>query len=266
MSHRPVPDGAVLNIAHRGASAAAPENTLAAVRRAVRDGADLVEVDVRRTSDGALVLLHDATLVRTTDVRRHFPGRAPWRVTDFSLGELRTLDAGGWWARHHAGEQVPMLGELLDEVRGSGVGVQLELKEPGSDPGIVRDLAAELATRPAVDRTGVVVQSFDFAAMKELKTLLPEVPVGLLGAPAVPNLPALASWADQVNPWLRAVDAGYVGRLHDLGLECRVWTVDRPWAMRRALRFGADGVITNRPAVLARVLAGAGRVALPVPG
>jgi glycerophosphoryl diester phosphodiesterase len=159
-----------------------------------------------------------------------------------------------------------MLGELLDEVRGSGVGVQLELKEPGSDPGIVRDLAAELATRPAVDRTGVVVQSFDFAAMKELKTLLPEVPVGLLGAPAVPNLPALASWADQVNPWLRAVDAGYVGRLHDLGLECRVWTVDRPWAMRRALRFGADGVITNRPAVLARVLAGAGRVALPVPG
>ena len=82
--HRPAPRSRVLTIAHRGASADAPENTLAAVRRAVAVGADLVEVDVQRTRDGALVLMHDTTLTRTTDVRRVFPHRAPWRVADFT--------------------------------------------------------------------------------------------------------------------------------------------------------------------------------------
>ena len=84
----------VLTVAHRGASGRAPENTLTALAAAVADGADLLEFDVRRTRDGALVLMHDTTLTRTTDARRVFPGRAPWLVSDFSLAELRRLHAG----------------------------------------------------------------------------------------------------------------------------------------------------------------------------
>jgi glycerophosphoryl diester phosphodiesterase len=83
-----------LTIAHRGASAEAPENTLAAVRRAVELGADAVELDVQRSRDGALNVMHDTTLERTTSVRQAFPGRAPWRVADFNLDEIRRLDAG----------------------------------------------------------------------------------------------------------------------------------------------------------------------------
>jgi glycerophosphoryl diester phosphodiesterase len=253
-----------LNIAHRGASAAAPENTIVAMRRAVRDGADLVEVDVQRSRDGALVLLHDTTLHRTTDARTRFPDRSPWRVGDFTLDELRRLDAGGWWSPGHAGERIPTLDELFDTLRGTGVGVQLELKVPAAHPGVVHDLATFLDEQPV--GTDVVVQSFDFAAMKELKTRVPEVPVGLLGRPAHGNLAALATWADQVNPSHRSVDRAYVEKLHDLGLECRVWTVDRTLAMRRAVRLGVDGIITNRPDALGRLLSGSTRFGVPVPG
>ena len=102
------------------------------------------------------------------------------------------------------------------------------------------------------------MQSFSFAAMKEHKTLAPSVPVGLLGTPSRANLPALGTWADQVNPSHVSVDKGYVDHVHRAGMRCLVWTVDRPPAMKRALRLGADGVITNRPHVLGRLLADRG--------
>jgi glycerophosphoryl diester phosphodiesterase len=249
----------VLTVAHRGASHDAPENTLAAIRRAVRDGADLVELDVQRTRDGALVVMHDTTLGRTTDAPRVFPGRAPWRVGDFTLDELRRLDAGSWWSGEHAGERVPTLAEAVRALRPAGVGLQLELKAPGIYPGVVRDLAAtlrDLSAHDAAARAGwpLVVQSFDVAAMKEHKTLVPGVPVGLLGVPARENLPALATWADQVNPGHLSLRRAWLAHAHDLGLACLAWTVDSGPAMRRAIRLGVDGVITNRPLRLRRVL------------
>jgi glycerophosphoryl diester phosphodiesterase len=248
----------VLNIAHRGASERAPENTLAAVRAAVEAGADLVEVDVQRTRDGALVLMHDTTLVRTTNVRRVFPGRAPWRVSDFTLDEIRRLDAGSWRSVAFAGEAVPTLPGLLDAVRATSTGLLLELKAPGLDPGIVTDVVATCAAVPGFVESSVaagrlVVQSFDFVAMKDHKTQAPLVPVGLLGRPAVANLPALSTWADQVNPCHFTVDRGYVERVQQLGMQCLVWTVDGSRATKRALRLGVDGVITNRPEALQRV-------------
>src|SRR5919206_4176055 len=85
-------------VAHRGASGQAPENTLAAVRRAVELRVDRVEVDVQRTKDGVPVVIHDTTLARTTDVRRVHPRRAPWLVGDFTLAEIQRLDAGGWYS------------------------------------------------------------------------------------------------------------------------------------------------------------------------
>lgn len=252
--------GRVLNIAHRGASSEVAENTLAAVRRAVELGADMVEIDVRRSKDGALVLMHDATLTRTTDVRRVFPRRAPWRVCDFTSDELRRLDAGSWKSPAYAGEPVATLDEVLDVIGPSRTGLLLELKDPELYPGIVGDVVGQLRDlAPLVESTlaggRLVVQSFSFAAMKEHKTLAPSVPVGLLGAPSRANLLALGTWADQVNPSHLAVDEGYVDHVHRAGMRCLVWTVDRPAAMRRALRVGVDGVITNRPDALGRILA-----------
>src|SRR5690349_20560695 len=104
---QPPPVGQPWVVAHRGASHVAPENTLSALRSALAAGAEMVEVDVRRTADGALVLLHDQSLMRTTDVEVLYPSRAPWRVQDFTLDEICGLDAGAWWSPTYAGESVP---------------------------------------------------------------------------------------------------------------------------------------------------------------
>ncbi len=252
-------DRPVLTVAHRGASWHAPENTLAAVRSAVALGVDLVEVDVQRTRDGALVLMHDATVTRTTDVRRRFPGHAPWAVSDLTFAELRSLDAGGWFSPAHVGEPVPLLVEVLSLLQGTHTGLLLELKRPDLHAGVVEDLAHELVEHrraPGLP-VPVTVQSFDVPAMKELKARVPSLPVGLLGRPAVANLAALATWADQVNPPHHAAGAGYVRAVQEHGMQSFVWTVDRVPALRSALRLGVDGIITNRPDRLATVTAGA---------
>lgn len=222
--------------------------------------ADMVELDVQRSKDGALVLMHDTTLTRTTNAREVYPGRAPWRVADFTYEELTRLDAGSWKSPIFAGERIPTLSEAIEVLRPSGSGLLLELKCPELYPGIVSDVVTTLEGIPgyvdrAVDTGRLVVQSFDVAAMKDHKTQAPAVPVGLLGSIPKANLPVLATWADQVNPGHLSADRGYVDQVHRLGMECLVWTVNRGAAMRRALRLGVDGVITNRPDVLGRLLA-----------
>jgi len=247
-----VTSSAVLTIAHRGASAYSPENTLTAIRQAVELGADLVEVDVQRTRDGALVLAHDPELGRTTDAARVLPRRAPWRVADLTLDEVRRLDAGAWFSPAYAGTRIATLEQALDLLAGTGTGLLLEVKRPALHPGIAADVAAALRSRPL---GRVVVQSFDHEVVRDVARRTPGVPVGLLGHPPVRRLPALAEWASQVNPRHRRASRAYVDAVHAAGLECLVWTVDQQADIRRVLDLGVDGVISNRPDVVRRALA-----------
>ncbi len=237
-------------IAHRGASAAAPENTLAAVELALEHGADRVEVDLRRTADGALVLLHDATPRRTTDVD---PGRAGNPVESFSLAALRRLDAGSWFDVRFAGQRVPVLGELLELVRGRA-GVHLELKDPARHPGVERQVLAALGRDD-----DVVVQSFDHASVRRLHALAPEVPVALLveERPHADLLRTAAGFAAEVNPALTAVDADVVAALREHGLRTSTWTVNAAADLRRVAALDVDGIITDEPALARALLVGA---------
>ncbi len=254
--------GKVKVIAHRGASADAPENTLAAVTLAVSRGADLVEIDVRRTLDGELVVIHDPTLERTTDAARAFPGRARYDVAGFTLAEIRVLDAGSWFGPAFAGERVPTLREVLAALAGRA-GLLLEVKDPVAAPGITADL------RSVLDAAGwlkdapagrLVVQSADWKFVKEFHLLLPEVPVGLLGGPPPPQqIDGAAGWAHCINPKNTKVTAGLVRRVHGGGMVLWPYTVDNPHRMRELIALGVDGIITNRPALLAEVLAGSAR-------
>ena len=238
-----------LVVAHRGASAYAPENTVAAFDLARDQGADMFELDVQETRDHHLVLMHDTTLARTTDAEKVFPGRAPWRVGDFTLAEIRKLDAGSWFSGRYAGEAVPTLGEALRAMRGSGLGLLLEIKEPRLYPGIEARVAEEIQRDPAW-RGRIVVQSFDWDSMRRFHRLMPRVPIGLLGTPQVADLPGLARFADQINPPYADVTAEYVRRVHRLRMKVLAWTVDDPSAVRRLIGAGVDGVITNRPDVV----------------
>ncbi|WP_433803294.1 glycerophosphodiester phosphodiesterase [Actinomycetospora sp. CA-084318] len=225
-------------VAHRGASADAPENTLAAVAEARRQRADGVEVDVQRTADGALVIHHDATPRRTTDAGAAL---ADQPLGALSLADLRTLDAG-------AGERIPTLGELLG-VAGD-LDLFLELKDPWHYPGIGGEVVAALAGRPAV------VMSFDATAVRDLDA--PGVTVGqlLAAAPDAALLDDIATYARLVTVDHRAMTADLVAAVRERGMSPGVYTVNEGAQMRRMLDLGVDRVITDRPAVLRDLLVG----------
>ena len=164
-----------LVIAHRGASAYAPENTLAAVDRAAALGVDWVENDVQRTRDGELVVLHDDSLRRTTDVEEVFPDRAPWKVSDFTAAEIARLDAGSWFDAAYAGARVPTLEQFVHRVEEHRQRLLLEIKNPQLYPGIERQIVKVLGNEGWLDRGHVrgrlVVQSFSADSVRTVHDL-----------------------------------------------------------------------------------------------
>lgn len=246
----------VVDIAHRGSSGSAPENTVAAVEFAVDQHASFVEVDVQRTTDGELVIIHDTTLARTTDAEQVFPDRAPWNVGDFTLAELKQLDAGSWFSSDFAGEPIPTLREVV-ETLGQRTGFLLEFKAPELYPGIEADVAEELASIPGYLRAAVgggrlIAQSFDHASMSTFHEVSPEVPIGLLYdvRPTDAELVAAGEWADQINPGYQVVERALVERIHELGMTISVYTLNTGQLMRQYLNLGVDGIITDYPGVL----------------
>ncbi|QLH21097.1 glycerophosphodiester phosphodiesterase family protein [Streptomyces sp. Rer75] len=255
--HHPV------TVAHRGASAYAPENTLAAVDAADDLGIDWVENDVQRTRDGELIIMHDTTLNRTTDVEEVFPDRAPWKISDFTLDEIEKLDAGSWFGSEFAGEPVPTLEEYLDRVSDNHQKLLMEIKAPELYPGIERQTLRELRREGWLDRKHLkrlIVQSFSADCVQAVHKLRRDVKTGFLGTPPVADLPRYAEFADQVNPNHTTIDAAYVKEIqavrgaHGRPLEVYTWTVnDGPNAVKVA-RMGVDGIITNKPDVVREAL------------
>ena len=180
-------------IAHRGASAYAPEHTLAAYELAIQQGADFIEQDLAVTRDGVLICLHDDTLERTTNVEDVFPARATtdpvtgrprWVAADFTRAEIRQLDAGSWFDPKFAGARIPTFAEAVAGVGGSR-GLYPELKTPGLYRARQIDMAGIFVadvTRLGLDRTHgrLIVQSFDEQVLRELARRLPAVPRTLL--------------------------------------------------------------------------------------
>lgn len=252
---RGVLDRPVQVIAHRGASARAPENTLAALRMAVACGADAVEIDVRRSRDGEFVVLHDATLGRTTDVaRRRWAPSGP-RVDELTLAQLRRLDAGSWKGLAHAGERIPTLVEVLDLIASTHARLLIEIKRPvGSDPRHLEELAALVLAAPLPHRR-ITVQSFDVRVVRDLRDRLPEVTLAVLSKSNPGNLGVYSRWADQLSLHHRSVDRRTVDAVRGWGMRCVTWTVNNLSAMGRVLQLGVDGVITDHPDALLALMA-----------
>ena len=186
-------------VAHRGASAYAPEHTLAAYRLAIEQGAEFVEQDLAVTKDGVLICLHDASLERTTNVEELFPGRVStqtiegktrkaWLANDFTLAEIKTLDAGSWFDRKFAGETIPTFDEAIAVIRGKA-GIFPELKTPEIYAG--RDVKFEEMVAAALDKNGlrgpkadaktpVILQTFGQPSARKLAQIKIGVPVVLL--------------------------------------------------------------------------------------
>ncbi|MEU8959334.1 glycerophosphodiester phosphodiesterase family protein [Streptomyces sp. NPDC048518] len=251
-------------VAHRGASAYAPENTLAAIDKARAMGFRWVENDVQRTKDGELVIVHDDTLKRTTNVEEVFPDRAPWNVKDFTAAEIARLDAGSWFSPKYAGQRVPTLKQYMRRVSHNHQSLVFEFKKPELYPGIEQQGLRVLRKEGWLDRDHVknklVVQSFSADSVKKVHALRPDVKTGFLGTPAVAELPQYAKFADQINASHTTISAGYVSALHAVKgphhkpLEIFTWTVNDAASTVRAAGFGVDGIITNTPDVVRKAL------------
>ncbi|MFE9839434.1 glycerophosphodiester phosphodiesterase [Streptomyces sp. NPDC005551] len=265
-AHAAADDRGPAVVAHRGASAYAPENTLAAVDKADDLGFGWVENDVQRTKDGVLVVLHDATLTRTTNVEEVYPGRAPWKVADFTAREISRLDAGSWFAPRYAGARVPTLSQYMNRVSRNHQKLVLEIKNPELYPGIERQMLQVLSNEGWLDpghlRSRLIVQSFRPDSVRKVHDLRPGVKTALLGTPSIADLPEYARFADQINPSYTSISVGYVAAVHAFRgphgnpLEVLTWTVDDADTARRVARYDVDGVITNRPDVVRRALRG----------
>ncbi|MFJ8945979.1 glycerophosphodiester phosphodiesterase [Streptomyces sp. NPDC102395] len=252
-------------IAHRGASARAPENTLAAVDAAAGLGVAWVENDVQRTKDGELVVVHDESLSRTTDVEEVFPGRSPWKVKDFTAAEIARLDAGSWFAPAYAGTRVPTLTQYLRRVERHHQKLLLEIKNPELYPGIEQQTLKVLGDEGWLDRGHargrLIVQSFSADTLRAVHDLDPAVTTGLLGRPAVKDLPDCARFADLVNPSHVSLSPEYVAAVHATAgphgrpLRIFVWTVDDAALARSVAGYGVDGLITDKPDVVRQALA-----------
>jgi glycerophosphoryl diester phosphodiesterase len=249
-----------LVIGHRGASAFAPENTIAAFNRALLDGADGLEFDVRLAADGVPVVIHDADLRRT--------GRLAKRVTDLTSVELATIDVGSWFNRKHPGaarpeyarETVPALHTVFDQLREAPALLYVELK---CAPPEARDLATRVAAiveeHSLINR--VVVESFNLSAIREIKAVNSSIRTAALFEPGF-SRPLLSTRriislvgeneADEIALHHTLVSPRRIRIATEAGLHTVVWTVDRPRWFERAARLGIRALITNNPATMVR--------------
>ncbi len=233
-----------LRIAHRGASGRglAPENTLAAFEKALDIGVDMLEIDVRVTGDGQLIVLHDPSLDRTTDCEGI--------VREMGLDEIRQADAGD-------GERVPILGEVFDLARNRAP-ILLEIKS---------DFIAERVVQAIADaqiEEQVVVQSFNPQTVERVKRLAPHLPSSLLIG-ELPTTPSrvrarrlvsqvLEVGANTLSIWHATLTPSLIEEMRKRGIAVWAWTVDEEITMRDLAMMGVQGLVTNYPNVLNNVL------------
>ena len=261
----------VTNIAHRGARSVAPENTLLAAQRAYEIGADLWETDVTVTSDDHLILMHDDRLLRTTNVSRCFPSRKDQAVHQFSLEEIRKLDAGSWFLDQDPfgqiaadlvplnqlnackGEKVPTVEEALVFTKECQWKINLELKilptKMDGFPLVARILA--LIDRVAIATDQVVISSFNHRWLQEIRTLRPSICIqALVGAAKERKI----DWRNfefgtyNVNHLL--IDKIQIRRAQGKGKQINVFTVNAIADMRYYQKLGVTGLFTDFPQLI----------------
>ena len=251
-----------LVIAHRGYSGFAPENTRSAFRLGLAAGADLIELDYHHTRDAVPVVIHDGTLDRTTDATNRWGGQK-LAVSDYTIDQLRGLDAGRWFGLRWAGERLLPLEEAIAIIQAEGITL---VERKGGDAGTMVRL---LQDRDWVNR--LVVQSFDWEYLRKVHELEPRQILGALGPssrladgrePTGMEKSLNVAWLDEavktgarVVVWNREVTLESVREAHVRGLKVWIYTINEPELANALLDLGVDGLITDQVSILWRTLA-----------
>ncbi|MCI0554680.1 MAG: glycerophosphodiester phosphodiesterase [Anaerolineae bacterium] len=234
--------------AHRGASAHAPENTLAAFEMALAENADGIELDVKLSADGHVVVIHDMTIDRTTG--------AHGRVRDLSLADLRALGAGSFFSEKFQSEKIPTLEEVF-ETFGKRTFINIELTNYNSPRDHLVESVCMLVKKFSLQER-VMFSSYFGSNLSKARAYLPEVPRGLLALPGL-----LGAWArsfgfafgkyQALHPNIKDATHQQVQRVHRLKRRIHVWTVNAAEDMRRLYNWGVDAIFTDDPALAVQV-------------
>ena len=237
-----------LILAHRGASAYAPENTLAAFELAIQQGADGFELDAKLTADGQVVVIHDPTVDRTTGAHGY--------VKDMSLAELRSLDAGAFFSEKFASERIPTLEEVFDTL-GKRTFINVELTNYSTPRDHLVETVCMLVRKFGIQKQ-ILFSSFFAGNLAKARSYLPEVPTGLLAMGGI-----LGAWPrsfgfafgnyDALHPNVKDTTHQQVQRVHRLKKRIHVWTVNAEDDMRRLFGWGVDAIITDNPQLAVKV-------------
>lgn len=232
-------------MSHRGDSEEAPENTLPAVELAIEKRADYVEVDVRETKDGQIVVMHDGSVLRTTGVNKN--------ISDMTYDEIQKLDAGAKFSREYAGTRVPLLSEVLEACK-SRINVNIEVKVTSKDsPYFIRNIISLIEEMSMEEQC--IFQSSNYDCLKEIKSYNIELRTGLI-VPA-----GFGDYFQDRNVDFFSVSSAYlqtdkVDKAHENGKRLYAWTVNSYAELMRMKSLGVDGIITDRPLYAREVIDG----------
>ncbi|AZR74246.1 hypothetical protein BBF96_13060 [Anoxybacter fermentans] len=229
-------------IAHRGASGVAPENTLAAFRRAVQEGADGIEFDVHLTKDGEIVICHDETVDRTSNGMGY--------IYQLTLEELKRLDFGSWFSPEYEGEKILTLGEFFEQFAEYDFLINIEIKNsPIFYDGIEQKIWEQLQIYGLQEK--VLVSSFYHRSLQILSQIAPSISLGVLCGcgPLEPWSMISGFQARSLNPNRFFVDRELIEQCHQMGYQVFTWTVNNKAEIKQMIEWQVDGIITNYPAL-----------------
>jgi len=232
--------GKTLVFGHRGAMAQAPMNTLPTFEFARAEGADGIELDLRLSRDGHLVVIHDDKVDATTD--------GLGSVADLTLAEIKRLDAGSWFSDSFAGETIPSLDEVFDAF-GDALLINIEIKTSRESVARLENRLAQCIHRHSM-REQIIVSCFDPLLLRRLRGMMPMVMMGFLYQPDMPvshYLPLKKLWHEARHPRHDMVDEGYMNWARAQGYIVNVWTVNDPQRAIVLRDLGVNAIITDEP-------------------
>ena len=240
--------GETLVFGHRGAMANAPMNTMSAFELALQQGAGGIELDVHRSLDGHVFVMHDFTVNETTN--------GCGAIRDLSLAELQALDAGSWFSGEYEGERIPTLDEVF-ELLGRRTLFDVEIKVDPEFPDDIVQVVVDCISRHRMQNR-VIISSFDPHVLLSVQRLMPEVMIGFLYVPAMPAQfikPLTQLKHDARHPWHDMVDSKYMTWARANSYFVNVWTVNDPKRALHLKSLGVNGIITDQPDLLVNAFA-----------
>ena len=243
MNNTPAQNPKVIVTAHRGASAYAPENTIASFVEAINMKADYAELDVQETSDGELILFHDKHMKRTAGLDKD--------VWEASYDEVKNLDAGSWFNEKYKGEKIPKFADVIDFVKGK-IKLNIELKTNGHEKALA-DRVVKIVKDKGFENQ-CIITSFDYNLVKRVKEIAPSLKVGLIFKTIPDSIDVFKINAELLSVHFSVVNEEFVKKAKENGKEVHVWTANEESEMKRLIGLGVNSLITNYPDIARRIV------------